>query len=89
MAVKETEVEEYAYTLLEPDDRRAMVKMAVKQIEKLLFETELNITINTPEHELVTHNEDGSTHTQTLADRKEMLERQLQDMKVKYRGFLV
>jgi hypothetical protein len=80
--------EEYEYTLLEQDHRKEMAQQAVFQLEKLLFENEINITVNTPEHELVTTNADGSTHTQTLAGRQEMLQKQLQDVRARFKDLL-
>lgn len=77
-------VEEYDYKVLGVEDRTKMVMMAILQLEKLLFENELNITVNSPDH-VFTH-EDGST--QTLTEMREQFERQLGLLREKHQGLL-
>jgi hypothetical protein len=75
---------EYDYRVLGVEQRRKMVEQAALTLERLLFETELNITINSPDH-VVTH-EDGST--QTLAEKKMQFERQIAILRERHQGLL-
>lgn len=75
---------EYDYQALGVEQRKKMVESAIFQLEKLLFENELNQTINGPDS-VITH-EDGSH--QTLAGQHDQLEHQIQLIRDRHQGLL-
>lgn len=79
-----TELIEFDYTCLGVEKRREMIQQAILQLERMLFENDINITINSEDF-VMTH-EDGST--QTLLEQKAQLEGQIYKIRQKHHGLL-
>ena len=77
-------LETYDYLFLSDEDRANMLKNAITQLERLLFENELNIEINDTAY-VVTH-EDGSE--QTLGGKRQQYEHQLRKLRGTYEELL-
>lgn len=72
------------YDLLGEASQQEMVRSAILELERLHFETKLNILVNSPDHTM--NFEDGTS--QKLRDRLLMVEDKLDRIKGEYREMI-
>lgn len=77
-------IEKTSYSRLAEDQMKSMVHSAVFELEKLHFETKLNIVLNSEDH--VQNFEDGTS--MRLGDRLRDLEEKLDKLKTEFADLL-